>query len=183
MAGYLHSCIHTLFAGIVPLKRGPRCAAALVVQVLDTLTPRADGNAPSLGPFIAEAFKHLDGGSRDHTAALFIYTSGTTGAPKGKAPCCPFTRIPFTLRFIESVITRRRCSSTPAAPGAPQKGEAPATTFHVAFLSTHRQSMWQAVRQLQVSGVKRHCLCAPVSVTTVCPLLNGSKPCTGLCVA
>ena len=48
---------------------------------MDTLTPRAEGNAPSLGPFIAEAFERQDSSSADHKAALFIYTSGTTGAP------------------------------------------------------------------------------------------------------
>jgi acyl-coenzyme A synthetase/AMP-(fatty) acid ligase len=63
----------------------------LPVQVLDALTPRADSDAPSLAPFIAEAFERRDNSNCDHRAALFIYTSGTTGAPKGKGPCCPFT--------------------------------------------------------------------------------------------
>jgi acyl-CoA synthetase (AMP-forming)/AMP-acid ligase II len=75
----------------------------LPVQVLDTPTPRFEGNAPSLAPFIAEAFERQDGGGGDHRAALFIYTSGTTGAPKGKAPVSlPPASLLCCLHYVKS---------------------------------------------------------------------------------
>ena len=52
--------------------------------MLETVRPHSVG-VPSLGPFIAEAFRDRDWAASEQKAALFIYTSGTTGAPKGKS--------------------------------------------------------------------------------------------------